>query len=419
MKPRPVIRKPHTASGEPSQRAGSSKIAIAAAAIFAVGIGIGVGIGYFRASPSAESAPRAATTPPLLAPPPLRSGPATFTPPQFLAHEPEPAPELGEEGATESYSGDTPPATAIASPVESAEPPQALPAEPPRPGHRPPELAAISPGSFPSAPPESFGGTDAPWRKFAVAAPAMDGRPRIVVVIDDLGVDRARSAQIIRLPGPLTAAFLPYAYDLPGQTQAAKATGHELMVHVPMEPKNPDLYAGPDAMLVGADERQLKQRLDSILGRFDSYVGINNHMGSLFTEDQRGMAVVMAALKQRGLLFLDSRTTNHTVGPELARRFGVPFAERHVFLDNENDVGHIRARLSELEEAARQRGYAIGIGHPRDGTVEALQAWLPTLARKGLVLVPISAVVRQRMAAQTTKVVTAPSHDEGATHQGQ
>ncbi|MEO5372734.1 MAG: divergent polysaccharide deacetylase family protein [Alphaproteobacteria bacterium] len=403
---------------------GPKGLLVAAGLIFGIGIVLGTGIGFLTAPPSAESLRQsAAATPrsePLLQAPPIRPpAPASFTPPQFLSHhDMDQAPETGEEGGDVSYLQHHPPEPTgqTGQPVSDAPPPPPAPEmamapsapppprEPPRPLHRPTlradapvELAALA-----YVPPDALGGPEAPWRRNAVVTPPPDGRPRIAIVIDDLGVDRGRSARIIGLPGPLTAAFLPYAHDLQGQTRMARAAGHELMVHVPMEPRNPDVDPGPDALLTGSSDEQIRHRLEACLARFDAPVGINNHMGSLFTGDARGMAVVMAILKQRGLLFLDSRTTNDTVGPDLARRFGVPFAERHVFIDNENDVGHVRAHLAQLEDMARQHGFAIGIGHPRDGTIEGLRTWLPTLARKGITLVPISAIVRQRMATAST-----------------
>ncbi|MEK7246478.1 MAG: divergent polysaccharide deacetylase family protein, partial [Pseudomonadota bacterium] len=99
-------------------------------------------------------------------------------------------------------------------------------------------------------------------------------------------------------------------------------------------------------------------------------------------------------LAKRGLLFLDSRTSGKTVAAALAARHQVPFEERNVFLDAEDRPGEAEARLKELETLARRHGHAIAIGHPKEQTLAALASWLPTLAAKGLVLSPVSAVVR-------------------------
>jgi len=235
-----------------------------------------------------------------------------------------------------------------------------------------------------------------PWLRYAVAAPEIGGRPMIAVVIDDMGIDRRRTKQIIDLPGPITASFLTYAPDLKAQAKVARAAGKELMLHMPMEPDNATISAGPGVLETSMEAEVIRERLAAGLDSFGDYVGINNHMGSRFTADADGMRPVIEMLRERGLFWLDSRTTGKPAGPALARAMGVPFAERNIFLDHFNNVEGVRAQLVKLEEAARSQGYAVGIGHPKDHTIKALAEWLPTLTAKGFVLVPMSAVVRLR-----------------------
>ena len=231
-----------------------------------------------------------------------------------------------------------------------------------------------------------------PWRRFAVATAAADGRPRIVIVIDDLGVDLKRTARAIHLPAPLTLAFLAYAAEGHRQAAAARTAGHELLIHLPMEPVGHE-DPGPDALLTTLAPDELHARLTQSLDRFTDYVGVNNHMGSKFTADRAAMTAVLSEIKTRGLLFLDSRTTTASVGGAVAESLGVPFTERNVFLDNIDDRAAIEARLDETEQLARRHGHAIAIGHPRDATLAALEAWLATVQGRGFVLVPVSAVV--------------------------
>jgi len=235
-----------------------------------------------------------------------------------------------------------------------------------------------------------------PWLHNAVPAPAIKGRPMIAIILDDLGPSPARAAAAIALSGPLTLAFLPYAGALSEQTAAARAAGHELMIHVPMEPEGKNGDPGPRALMVDMKRGEILERLRWDLDRFEHYVGINNHMGSRFTKNRDHMATVFRELKSRGLLFVDSRTTADTVGKKLAQEIGVPFAERQVFLDNSRSAANVKERLNELETLARKEGMAIGIGHPHKVTLTALQNWLPTLAEKGFVLVPVSAIVRKQ-----------------------
>ncbi|MBF0354189.1 MAG: divergent polysaccharide deacetylase family protein [Alphaproteobacteria bacterium] len=243
-----------------------------------------------------------------------------------------------------------------------------------------------------------------PWLAHAVPFKDIPGRPVVAVVIDDLGLDRRRPGRILDLPGPITLSFLSYAQELAQQTSAGLAKGHELLVHVPMEPVAASYDPGPesDLLKVGLAPEEIRRRLERDLGQFTGYVGFNNHMGSRFTADRAGMRVVLEEVKARGLLFLDSRTSAQSVGAEVARDLGIPFAERNVFLDNDPSRPAVEAQLAKLEDYARQYGHAIAIGHPHDGTIEALGAWLSTLEAKGIALVPVSAIVK-RQAKSTQK----------------
>ena len=232
-----------------------------------------------------------------------------------------------------------------------------------------------------------------PWQRHAVAVAPADGRPMVAIVIDDVGLSRGRAGRTAALPGPLTLALLSYAEDLPALARTARAAGHELLVHIPMEPEGGAVDPGPRPLLSSHSASELRQRLAQELGRFSGYVGVNNHMGSRLTADPAAMAVVMAELQARGLLFLDSRTTAATVAATVARAAGVPTLERDVFLDNELDPAAIRAALATVEERARTQGYAIAIGHPHDVTLEVLAQWLPQARRRGFHLVPLSFLV--------------------------
>ncbi|HEB80045.1 MAG TPA: divergent polysaccharide deacetylase family protein [Rhodospirillales bacterium] len=249
----------------------------------------------------------------------------------------------------------------------------------------PAPIAAPEPEAKPVLPPA--------WRRFAVAAPQIGDRPRIALVIDDMGVDQKRSAMIIGLKAPLTLSFLTYADNLKAQTKAARDAGHELLLHVAMEPGSNDVDPGPNVLLTEHDEKELLRRLRWGLSRFDSYVGVNNHMGSKFTTNEPAMTVVLQELKRRGVLFLDSRTTGGSVGGKLAKRLGVPYAVRNIFLDNVNDEAAVYARLAEVERLARANGYAIAIGHPRDATIKILPRWIKEIEALGFVLTPLSSVI--------------------------
>jgi polysaccharide deacetylase 2 family uncharacterized protein YibQ len=232
------------------------------------------------------------------------------------------------------------------------------------------------------------------WRKNAVSFRDLN-KPLVAIVIDDVGLDRPRSKRAWELPGPLTMSFLPYAKDLREQVKAARARGHELMLHLPMEPAGRN-DPGPNALLVSLSDAELRQRTTAALDSFEGFAGVNNHMGSRFTAFKPGMETVLRQLKGRGLMFLDSRTSAQSVGDQLAQEMGVPSIVRHVFLDDEETLDAVRRKLAEAEAIARRLGFVVVIGHPHEATLQALGEWLPGVQGKGLALAPATAVLRKR-----------------------
>ncbi|MFQ5775049.1 MAG: divergent polysaccharide deacetylase family protein [Kiloniellaceae bacterium] len=236
------------------------------------------------------------------------------------------------------------------------------------------------------------------WQRNAVAVSVPPGRPMIAVVLDDLGLNREGAWRAIALPPPVTLSFMTYAEGLERFARNGRAAGHELLLHVPMEPRSKSYNPGPNVLLTDLPPEELLRRLEWALGRFHGFVGINNHMGSKFTASAQGVAYVMRKLKARGLLFLDSMTSRDSVGWLAAQRAGVPYARRDVFLDNDwRDPASIRRQLARLEAIARRQGYAVGIGHPHRATLDVLARWLPRARRRGFALVPLSAIVRHQI----------------------
>ena len=240
---------------------------------------------------------------------------------------------------------------------------------------------------------------DVAWLKNAVAFAVPPGKPMIAVVLDDVGVARGHAELAIDMPAVITLSFMTYADGVAGMAARARAKGHELMLHVPMEPLDNEVDAGPHALKVGAPQAELLRSLAWGLSRFPGYIGINNHMGSRFTQDERGMGIVLGELKRRNLLFLDSRTIGSTIGDRLAARMGVAHVMRDVFLDNEMDEAAVIKQLVEAEKIAASKGQAIAIGHPHPATLAAIRAWMPQAEARGFIIVPLSAVAKQRLGA--------------------
>ncbi|HRK70457.1 MAG TPA: divergent polysaccharide deacetylase family protein [Micropepsaceae bacterium] len=211
----------------------------------------------------------------------------------------------------------------------------------------------------------------------------------IALVIDDAGLSEAATRRIIALPAEVTLAFLPYGANSPALAREAAATGHDVILHMPMAPEGGG-DPGPDALSPGLDAAENVARLTRALELFPMVIGVNNHMGSRMTRDANSMAPVLDAIGARGLIFLDSRTTPETVAGAMARARGLLALDRDVFLDNDMSAPAIGERLAALELMARQRSVAVAIGHPHEATLDALEEWVKGLSARGLRLVRLA-----------------------------
>jgi uncharacterized protein len=218
--------------------------------------------------------------------------------------------------------------------------------------------------------------------------------PRIAILIDDLGNDRAAVDRISRWPYAVSAAVLPALPDSGDTARVLERSGKEVLLHLPMEPKGfPAVRPGPGVVLLSQSDETIVATLERDLDSVPGAVGVNNHMGSAATADARVMRVVSRVLSTRGLFFVDSRTTDGTVAREAARSARVPSASRRVFLDDVPKEDAIEASLAGLIAHARAEGSAIAIGHPYPSTLAVLDRELPKLAGKGVRLVNVSELV--------------------------
>ncbi|WP_053005750.1 divergent polysaccharide deacetylase family protein [Kiloniella spongiae] len=218
-------------------------------------------------------------------------------------------------------------------------------------------------------------------------------RPMIAVVLDDVGVNKRGADLAIELPGAITLAFMTYAPDVKAMTAEARKKGHELMLHVPMEPLG-SADPGPKALLTGLSDEEILTRLEWGMAQFDGYIGINNHMGSKFTGWRRGMEVVMSKIEQTDHFFMDSRTSPRSVAASVAASMGVPVLRRDVFIDNDyKNTLEIFKQLKQAERIAKKNGHAIAIGHPHKSTVEVLHKWIKEAETRGFDIVPISKIM--------------------------
>lgn len=370
-------------------------------ALFAMGIGLGFAIGFGLTtmapklmsrlerdiSPPVKTAAveKKAAQPPeivettapvvAVAAPPSAPAPASL---------PAPAPVSGAAGNTvEPDQSSTVPAAAEESAHQSA-------AETALPPDDPQQQVVALPSPATKEP-------DIPaWRQYAMASRDPGDRPMIAIVLDDVGVAPQHAEMAIDLPAPIVLSIMTYAKDAAALARAAHAKGHEIMVHMPMQPMNDTINPGPNALLVGMDAQEIRRRMDWGLDRLSGYIGFNNHMGSRFTQDAAGMRVVLAEAKQRGLLFLDSKTIAGSVGDTLAAQMGVTHIARDVFLDDDMSEAAVARQLARAEAVARKQGYAVAIGHPHPATIAVLKRWLIDARARGFAIVPLTTIVKKR-----------------------
>jgi len=219
----------------------------------------------------------------------------------------------------------------------------------------------------------------------------------ITVILDDWGYNRSHCRQLAALDAPVVAAILPgleYSADV---LQCAIASGHEAILHLPIEPhivreKYPRGYFLTGAMSSEEIRRSVKRTLDAMKG----VVGVNNHEGSKGTENRSLMTAVLTELKQRGLFFVDSVTSDKTVCSQVAAGVKIPFARRDVFLDNRLDRTAIERQFSLAARVAKERGFALVIGHDRALTLQVLSEQIPRLRQQGFVFLSLKDYIKAR-----------------------
>ncbi|VFQ43585.1 divergent polysaccharide deacetylase family protein [Desulfoluna butyratoxydans] len=261
----------------------------------------------------------------------------------------------------------------------------------------PQKHAAVRKSDLATIPPqyEVFEKHAVPDREERPVVPPAPHKPTLVLIIDDIGYSESAAYDLMALDSNITLSILPgspHGKDIAG---AARKKGMELMLHQPMEPNEyPRVDPGPGALFEAMDPDQLLQTLEANLTAYPGVKGVNNHMGSRLTSLSPQMYQVMTLLKQKGLYFIDSRTSSKTVSRSAARLMQVPFAERDVFLDHVQSREAVVRQVKKMLAIAEKHGSAVGIGHPHKVTCTVLAEMMPEIHRR-VTLVRPSALVAQ------------------------
>ncbi len=226
---------------------------------------------------------------------------------------------------------------------------------------------------------------------------------RLALVIDDLGHNLGPLVQrLLLLPQPLTLAVLPDRSHSLEVLREIQRAGQQALLHLPMEPDpGGAMSPGPRAVEMGMSSPEIEALVRDCLDGLPGVQGVNNHMGSRVTRSRPEMEAVMRVLAERGLIFLDSLTTPRSVAYKAARETGVPELKNDLFVDRETqDPEVVLARLEELAALARDRGWAVGIGHVNEATVTALETFLPRQRPTDIEMVFLADLVHERAASR-------------------
>ncbi|MCF8057594.1 MAG: divergent polysaccharide deacetylase family protein [Desulfocapsa sp.] len=196
--------------------------------------------------------------------------------------------------------------------------------------------------------------------------------PMVAIIIDDMGYHKDIGKELLALPMNLTFSFLAAAPHTLELEEQAFQTGRNVLLHLPMQPKGKEWDSGPASLLTGQTREEQKTVFEKNLAAVPHAVGVNNHMGSLYTENRAAMDTLMELLREQDLFFVDSFTTADSKGFIAAREAGLPTVRRHVFLDNVHSQDKVCKQLQQLVARAEKQGWALGIGHPNEATLAAL-----------------------------------------------
>ncbi len=218
---------------------------------------------------------------------------------------------------------------------------------------------------------------------------------RVAIILDDAGEDTVELEEALSIRAPLTISILP---GLPKSAVVANRVlknGKEVMLHLPMEPVNGKYVKYDNSMiLVSMQDKKIKEFVERSINEVPAAIGVNNHMGSKATQDRRVMNAALDVVKEKGLYFVDSRTSRSSIAYEVAREKGLKSFQNYIFLDVNTSPEVIEKRLMELVAAAQKKGKAIGIGHiTRKETIDVLKRKIPEYEAAGVKFVSVSDLV--------------------------
>jgi polysaccharide deacetylase 2 family uncharacterized protein YibQ len=228
----------------------------------------------------------------------------------------------------------------------------------------------------------------------AGALPGNLAAVKVAVVMTGLGVGASVTNDAIsKLPAPVTLAFVPYGAELERLVARARNDGHEILLHVPMEPIDfPESDPGPHTLLTTLTPEQNIDRMHWVMSRAQGYVGLVNQMGARFTATEQALAPMLRETAKRGLVYLDDGSSPRSLATQIAGANNLPFAKANIAIDAVPSQAEIDRALVKLEETARENGVAVGVASASPLAIDRLAKWAKSAPGRGILLVPITAV---------------------------
>ena len=218
--------------------------------------------------------------------------------------------------------------------------------------------------------------------------------PKIAIVMDDFGYNMSDLDTLFSTRLPVTLSILP---NLPYSRRVAvlaNSKGYEVILHLPLEAHDKAANAETDTIRTDMDAKKITSMLEQEIADIPGLKGVSNHQGSKATEDRTTMSIIIGDLKKKNLYFFDSFVTGKSICRDVARNFGVPYARREMFLDNDTSPDYIEKQVLSLRRVAFKKGSAVAVCHDRKSTINVLNRMMPELSEEGVKFVTLSDVVR-------------------------
>lgn len=205
----------------------------------------------------------------------------------------------------------------------------------------------------------------------AVKVAIKTSKPKLVIIIDDVSsnyqINKAKEVGY-----PINLAFLPPTKANPNTASIAQNVPNH-MIHLPLEASAK--FTSQEVSVLNANDsyEKIEARIKSLRELYPKVKYVNNHTGSVFTQNEIAMDRLFKALKKYDFTFLDSRTTPKSVAKKFALKYDQKYYARNTFLDNEKNQEYIKLQLLKAIKIAKKNGFAIAIGHPYNETFSVLR----------------------------------------------